>query len=578
MASPQEKKSILVVDDTPENLTVLRRMLTDAGYRVRPALGGQIALKAISADLPDLILLDVLMPDIDGFEICKILKSQEHTRNIPVIFISALSNMEDVLTAFKAGGVDYVSKPFNSEEVLARVRTHLDLQDAIREKNVAHTMLQTIFSSIENTIVTVDDQLQIMDSNRALESICGCFPDISFHDFLHRKNCPCAVGLTQTLSNNKDIKEYRVTCSSGDKNEKTLVLNTALLKRPNNKANGAILIIRDITRRASVEKTLLEKNSYHNIVGKSEPMEKLYSLLERVVENDFNVLVTGDSGTGKELVAEAIHCKGKRAEGPLIKVNCAALSESLLESELFGHVKGAFTGAINDRVGRCQAADGGTLFLDEIGDISPQFQAKLLRFLEQKEFEKIGDSKTIKVDVRVIAATNHDLSEKVSEKQFRDDLFYRLNGFSLHLPPLKDRLEDIPLLTSHFIRASTSTSKKNIGGMSDTVIRLFMEYPWPGNIRELKSAIDYACAICPGEIIQKDDLPHHLFSVTALEKLGRRTTDSIGKAMTELLPGDEKEVIVAMLKQTGWNKAKAARHLGISRATLYTKLLKYNIH
>ncbi len=305
-------------------------------------------------------------------------------------------------------------------------------------------------------------------------------------------------------------------------------------------------------------------------------MQKIYSILERTADLDVNVLVCGDSGTGKELIAEAIHYGGCRAAGPLVKVNCAALSESLLESELFGHVRGAFTGAVRDRVGRCQAAEGGTLFLDEIGDISPQFQAKLLRFLEQKEFERIGDSRTLKADVRVVSATNHDLSAKVMEKKFREDLFYRLKGIMIQLPPLKERIDDIPLLTSHFIRISRKSLNKNIEGLSENVTRLFLEYPWPGNVRELKGAIHYACALCPGEIIQREHLPTELFSETSLEKLARRKTDSTNEQIVG--QGSEKESILAMLEKTGWNKAKAARLLGVSRSNFYTKLFKYGIN
>ena len=287
------------------------------------------------------------------------------------------------------------------------------------------------------------------------------------------------------------------------------------------------------------------------------------------------MLVCGDSGTGKELVAEAIHYGGSRAAGPLVKVNCAALSESLLESELFGHVRGAFTGAIKDRVGRCKAADGGTLFLDEIGDISPQFQAKLLRFLEQKEFERLGDSTTLKADVRVVAATKHDLAAKVNERTFREDLFYRLKGILIQLPPLKDRIDDIPFLMSHFIKASRKTQKKNIEGVADDVTKLFLDHLWPGNVRELKSTIEYACAICPGEIIHKEDLPTELFSESSLEKLARRKTDSAHENIHD--QGSEKELILDMLEKTDWNKAKAARLLGMGRTTFYTKLLQYDI-
>ena len=259
----------------------------------------------------------------------------------------------------------------------------------------------------------------------------------------------------------------------------------------------------------------------------------------------------------------------------MIKVNCAALSENLLESELFGHVRGAFTGAVKERVGRIQAAEGGTLFLDEIGDISPQFQAKLLRFLEQKEFERVGDSKTLKADVRIIAATNQDLPAHVGKKKFREDLFYRLKGFMIQLPSLRERDGDIPLLARHFIQIFGKSLNKNIEDLDEDVIKILLGYSWPGNVRELKSAIHYACALCPGEVIQKEHLPAELFSETALTQLSKRQTRAQNECSRD--KGSEEESILAMLEKTTWNKAKTARLLGISRATLYTKLLKYGI-
>lgn len=578
MKKTRTKNNILIVDDTPVNLTVLQEILTDQGYRIHSAPSGESALESVQTDPPDLILLDILMPEMNGYEVCRVLKSQELTSQIPIIFISALTEVGDIVKAFQVGGVDYITKPFQMEEVLARVNTHIALQNAICEKNESYMMLQTILGSIENIIITVDDQLQIINTNKALDTICNSTlgAGSTFQERLNNGSGPCAEVLLQTVKNNKPVKEYRVECRCGEGTGKTLVLNTAPLVRQRNEPDGAVLVIRDITRLATLEKKLLEKHSYRNIIGKSEPMQKIYSILERTADLDVNVLVSGDSGTGKELIAEAIHYGSSRADGPLVKVNCAALSESLLESELFGHVRGAFTGAVRDRIGRCQAAEGGTLFLDEIGDISPQFQAKLLRFLEQKEFEKIGSSRTLKADVRVVSATNHDLPAKVMEGKFREDLFYRLKGIMLKLPPLKERIDDIPLLTSHFIRMNRKSLNKNIAGLSENVTRLFLEYPWPGNVRELKSSIHYACALCPGEIIQRAHLPTELFPETSLEKPGRRKTDPTNSQPTG--QGSEKETIIALLAMTDWNKAKAARLLGVSRSTFYTKLFKYGIN
>jgi len=572
-----KKNNILIVDDTPKNLSVLRQLLTEKGYVVRPALSGQVALKTVQTQIPDLILLDIMMPEMDGYEVCSILKSDEQTAHIPIIFISALTEAGGILKAFEVGGVDYITKPFKPEEVMARVQTHLELQNAIREKEASHIMLQTILDSIDNAIVTVDNQFQIINSNRPMAEICGNLPGDkrTFQERLEEGSGPCVEILQQALKGRKKAKEYRVECSCGGQNGRTLVLNASPLVGQQNEPTGAVLVIRDITRLASLEKNLLEQHSYRDIIGKNEMMQKIYSLLEQTADLDVNVLIWGDSGTGKELIAEAIHHAGNRASQPLIKVNCAALSESLLESELFGHVSGAFTGAVKDRIGRCQAAEGGTLFLDEIGDISPNFQAKLLRFLEQKEFERIGDSKTLKADVRVVAATNHDLQEKVKDKEFREDLFYRLKGILVKLPSLRERGDDIPLLTSHFVGISRKSMGKNIQGLDDNVSKLFMDYQWPGNIRELKSTIHYACALCSGEIIQEEHLPPEFLSAASDGSLAIKKVGSTNKGSGE--PGSEKESIVAILEKTDWNKAKTARLLGVSRATLYSKLLKYGI-
>ena len=571
------KNNILIVDDTPDNLSVLRQLLTEKGFLVRPALSGEIALKAVKAQVPDIILLDIIMPEMDGYEVCHILKSDAKTAHIPIIFISALTEVKGIIKAFEAGGVDYITKPFRTEEVMARVQTHLDLQNAIQAREASQLMLQTILDSIDNIIVTVDKDLQIINTNRPLESICSDVPGDkkTFQDRLTEGIGPCAEALQRALRSTEKIRELRVECSCGRQANKTIVLNAAPLVGQHHESNGAVLVIRDISRLASLEKSFIEQNSYRNIVGKNEMMQKIYNLLEQTADLDVNLLICGASGTGKELIAEAVHSASSRAAMPLIKVNCAALSENLLESELFGHVSGAFTGAEKDRIGRCQAAEGGTLFLDEIGDISLNFQAKLLRFLEQKEFERIGDSKTLRADVRVVSATNHDLQKKVQAKEYREDLYYRLKGILVNLPPLRDRSDDIPLLTSHFVGLSRKSMGKNISGLDEYVTKLFMDHQWPGNVRELKSVIHYACALCPGELIRKEHLPPEFLSAASGKPPAIKTRDLMGGASME--PGSEKESILAMLEMTDWNKAKTARLLGISRATLYSKMLKYRI-
>jgi transcriptional regulator with PAS, ATPase and Fis domain len=296
-------------------------------------------------------------------------------------------------------------------------------------------------------------------------------------------------------------------------------------------------------------------------------MQDVYALLEDLANLETTVLVTGESGTGKDLVARALHCSGHRAFKPFVTVNCSALTESLLESELFGHVKGAFTGAIKDKQGRFQAANGGTLLLDEIGDISPLIQLKLLRVLQEKEFERVGESTPQKVDVRVIACTNKDLKEKVRRGEFREDLYYRLKVVEVALPPLRDRLEDLPLLIDHFRRFFNARFKKNIEGISNEVLSRFMDYSWPGNVRELEHVMEHAYVLCHGGVIVLEHLPLEIRDYDRAEKIVIPKIPVKG-------PRQDQEILNA-LNKTGWNKAKAARQLGISRRTIYRKISKH---
>ena len=304
------------------------------------------------------------------------------------------------------------------------------------------------------------------------------------------------------------------------------------------------------------------------MVGQSRKMRDIFALTRQLAAVDTTVLITGESGTGKELIAEALHALGPRAQKPLVKVNCSALAPTLLESELFGHVRGAFTGAVKDTVGRFQAAQGGTLFLDEIGDIPQSVQIRLLRFLEQKEYERVGDHATIRADVRVVAATNVHLMHKVREGLFREDLYYRLRVVEIALPPLRERAEDIPLLVEHFVRHFCGKFGKPISGVSGDMLSLFLRYPWPGNVRELKHALEHAAVLCQEGTISSAHLPPELADFAQ-----SRGFDPFHPAPGGPGRGD----LLEALNRTDWNKAKAARMLGVSRSTLYRKLLEFNI-
>jgi DNA-binding NtrC family response regulator len=344
-----------------------------------------------------------------------------------------------------------------------------------------------------------------------------------------------------------------------------------------------LLIIRRILRireleeeNLSLRKKVEERYGLEGLVGRSPQMLKIYDLIETVSQTDTTVLVYGESGTGKELVANAIHLRSPRKRNPFVKVNCAALPETLLESELFGHEKGAFTGALKQRKGRFEMADRGTLFLDEIGDISPAVQVKLLRVLQEREFERVGGNETLSVDVRLVCATQRDLKEAIRRGAFREDLYYRLNVVSIHLPPLRERREDIFLLADHFIKKYSEKMGKEITGFSEDAKTLLLRYSFPGNIRELENMIERAIALIKGKIIQAEDLPEEVCGGTSriqtiCEKV--RASKPLGQAVNLF----EKEYIQSVLESTKGKKGQAAEILGVSRKTLWEKIKELEI-
>jgi transcriptional regulator with PAS, ATPase and Fis domain len=326
---------------------------------------------------------------------------------------------------------------------------------------------------------------------------------------------------------------------------------------------GVVIALRDMQQIHELREQLKGESAFHAMIGKNHRMKEIYRLIEQVADAHASVLIHGESGTGKELVARAIHQQSPRRERPFITVNCAALVETLLESELFGHVKGAFTGAVNAKIGRFELADGGTIFLDEIGDVTAAVQVKLLRVLQEKEFERVGDSKINKVDVRVIAASNKNLWDLVQEGRFRDDLYYRLKVVSLTLPALRERRDDIPLLVQHFIEKFNRQSGKSVLGSTREAMAALMIYPWPGNIRELENAIEHAFVLCKGPYFGLDDLPPEISRARISQELLVFDGPSEEKV--------ERQKILTTLKSAG-GLNEAARLLGISRTTLWRKL------
>ncbi len=392
----------------------------------------------------------------------------------------------------------------------------------------------------------------------------------------------------------KDIKKCRCLIRKKDGGWVSALKNASVLRDDDDQPVGVVETISDLSELHKLEEEvnrLTRKIDYgegfHGIIGKSPAMQKVFSLLQKSAQSDAPVIIYGESGTGKELAAQAIHELGPRREAPFIQFNCAALNESLIESELFGHAKGSFTGAYQHHIGRFEAAHGGDIFLDEIGDVPASIQVKLLRVLEARQIERVGDHSPIAVDVRLIMATNRNLEALVSEKKFREDLFFRINVIPIHLPPLRVRKEDIPLLVSAFIEMLRTKTGKMISRLSQAAMQRVMAYGWPGNVRELKSALDYAFIVTEGQVIQPEDLPANIQSaVISGEKVFRPTGTGPVDENGWIARGsggaprepEEKTALIEALRQTGGNQTRAAKLLGINRVTVWNRMRKYGIN
>jgi DNA-binding NtrC family response regulator len=338
------------------------------------------------------------------------------------------------------------------------------------------------------------------------------------------------------------------------------------------------LEFRDIKREnVALKNQLKKKYRFDNFIGDSPEMHRVFKIIEKVADTDSTVLILGESGTGKELVAKAIHYNSMRRDKPLIPVNCGAIPEDLLESELFGHEKGAFTNAIRTRIGRFEMSNGGTIFLDEIGEMSPHLQVKLLRILQEQEFERLGGTKTIKCDIRVIAATNKDLDKLVLENQFREDLYYRLRVIPIEIPPLRERRSDIPLLVKHFVDIMIKTRGKNIKGVSKDVMKAFMNYDWPGNVRELENIIERMVILTDADELTINDLPDKLLQKQKTEEVGPSMIPDDGFSLNNAINDYEKLLIIRALEKADWVKNRAAKLLNMNRTTLVEKIKKQGI-
>ena len=453
--------TVLIVDDEPLNVDLLEQELAAAGYRTLSAGSGEEAIAKAAKAAPDLVLLDVMMAGLDGYAVCERLKAAEATRAIPVIFLTALTDTFEKVRAFSAGAVDYVTKPFETGELLARVGTHIALR-------------------------------------REIEA--------------HRRSRSTVQYLMEEIRSDRDA-----------------------------------------------------------MVGDSPALRHVLEQIAQVSTTDSTVLIQGETGTGKELVARAIHERSPRRERPLVKVNCAALPRDLVESELFGHEKGAFTGATQQRRGRFELADGGTLFLDEAGELPLEAQAKLLRVLQEREFDRVGGTRSLRTDVRVIAATNRDLHARVAAGGFRADLYYRLNVFPILVPALRERRDDIPGLVRHFAAKAARKLGRTLDGISPAFVERARAYDWPGNIRELENLVERAIIMSNGGVLDAVEL------FLQAPPSGQAPSVAAGDATLEEM---ERAHIRRVLERTRWvieGERGAARILGLNPSTLRGRLRKLGI-
>lgn len=425
-----------------------------------------------------------------------------------------------------------------------------------------------ILDSINDGVFTVDRQWRITSFNRAAERITG----VSRQDALGRPCCEVfradicetACALRQTLTTGRPIVNKAVYILDSRGNRVPISISTAVFKDRQGQVIGGVETFRDLSLVEDLRKELEAKYAFAEIVGRSQAMRQLFQILPQIAESDSSVLIEGPSGTGKELFARAIHNLSRRRDQRFVAVNCGALPDTLLESELFGYKAGAFTDARQDKPGRFALADGGTLFLDEIGDVSPAMQARLLRVLQERTFEPLGAVEPVKTDVRVIAATNKDLAKLARKGTFREDLFYRIHVIRLALPSLRDRREDLPLLIEHFLAKFNRLQGKDIVGVSNEVLVRLMEYDYPGNVRELENIIEHAFVLCRGSLIQLAHLPPNVRG-----DLGAPSTPNLDGMTLEAM---ERLLIADALRRHAGNRTAAARQLGINPSTLFRKL------
>ena len=438
-------------------------------------------------------------------------------------------------------------------------------------------LVDLILSCINDGVFTVNARFRITFFNKAAEEITGFSRDEAVgrycHEIFRTPICNLDCPLRQSLKSGKQIKNYEIDILTKDNKNQTISVSTAPLVDGEKTFLGGVETFRDVSAIKNLRKDLIGKHTFQEIIAKTPRMKQIFQTLPNIAQSDATVLLQGRSGTGKELFANAIHNLSPRKDGPLVKVNCGALPETLLESELFGYVKGAFTDAKQDRPGRFQTAQGGTILLDEIGDAPFPIQVKLLRVLEHRVFQPLGSQQDIKVDVRVVAATNKNLDHLVAQGAFREDLYYRLNVVLIQIPDLSERKEDIPLLVDHFMDRMGRRTGRNIKGLTESAMSFILNHNYPGNVRELENLLEHAYVVSPGPYIRPNDLPPAI-SNGRMAFPGETTVRPWRRSAPHT---DQRQQILSCLERNYWSIPRAAKELGIHRTTLWRKVKRFKI-
>ncbi len=585
---PSEKSSlgstVLIVDDNPTNLSIVVDYLEQAGFRTIVATDGALGLKRARYVRPSIILLDIMMPGMDGYQTCRRLRQDEVTKDIPVIFMTALSDTDEKIEGFNAGAVDYITKPFQTEELLARVKTHLticNLRNALAAENQRFQRLAE--ATFEGIVLFEMPHRRICDLNQVVIDILGYRPEeLMGRDLLDLFPADWHETMKQLLSSGVEDSAHEVEGLGKGGNVLPLEVQIKSMAWQNHTLNVAAF--RDIAQRKEMEAeqarlksenltlraTIQDRFKFDQIIGKSDLMQQIYAKIVNAAASDAGVLIYGESGTGKELIAQTIHQRCRRKDRPFVAVNCGAVPENLFEREFFGHRKGAFTNAGMDKPGYLDHAHQGTLFLDEVSALSPAMQVKLLRVLQEKRYRPLGDTRERSVNARIIAATNIDLKELLHQKLMREDFFYRIRVIVIAIPPLRDRREDIPLLIDHFLceyGGNTGPFK-----LPAAVVEALCNYHWPGNVRELQNELQRYLAEQRLEFIGND----HLHAHQGDPNVGSSILNG-HSTFRQAVEAFEKQLIESVLLQTNGHIEKTSAQLKIPRKTLYRKIRRYRL-